>query len=129
MNKRFSRKDLAIFKQLLLKQRAQIAGTFEHFKNDALRGVSKRDGDLCSLPSDSAEHGSAIYEQSIALTLLGNEAETISNIDAAIDRIDKGIYGICESCELPIPKARLKALPFARLCIRCREAEERNGGF
>ena len=127
MKRRFNRKDLNSFKKLLLEQRAKTAGTYEHFKDDALSGISKRDGDLSSLPSDGAEIGSAIYEQSIALTLLGNEADAIIKIDAAIKRIATGLYGTCEACERPIPMARLNALPYARLCIKCREDEERNG--
>ena len=54
-------------------------------------------------------------------------ADAIIKIDAAIKRIDRGDYGTCESCERHIPKARLKALPYARLCVKCREDEERNG--
>ena len=123
--KRFSRKDLLVFKKILLKRRAQLTGTFKHFENDALNGVRARDGDLCTLPSEGAEIGTQIFDQSLALALLQNEAETIQKIDEAIERIEAGTFGICEACERPIPKARLKALPFAKLCVKCMEKEER----
>ncbi len=127
MKRRFKRKDLKLFRQLLLQRRAQLAGTFEHFRGDALNGVSKRDGDLSSLPSECAELGTAIFDQEIALDLLRNGADAIGRIDQAIERIDAGTFGICEECGCPIPKMRLKALPFATLCVKCREAEERLG--
>lgn len=130
MKSRFNRKDLSTFRQLLLKRRAQVAGTFEHFRSDALNGIARRDGDLSSLPSDSAELGTQIFDQTIALELLESEADTIGRIDAAIKRIDAGKFGTCEECGCQIPRARLKALPFTTLCVRCQEAQERagNGG-
>ena len=126
MKKRFKRKDLLVFRALLLERRRQIAGTYEHFKSDALSGVSRRDGDLSSLPSEGAEIGTALYDQAIALNLLANEASAIGEIDQAIKRIDLGTFGTCENCGRPIPKARLKVLPFATLCVKCREEEERH---
>jgi RNA polymerase-binding protein DksA len=129
MKRRFKRKDLNAFKKILLQRRAQMTGTFDHFKGDALNGISRRDGDLSSLPSDCAELGTQIFEQSIALELLRSEADTIGQIDHAIDRIREGSFGLCEECHRPIPKARLKALPFTTLCVKCREAEERLNGF
>ena len=45
-------------------------------------------------------------------------------LDEALRRLDDGRYGSCENCGLPIPEARLRALPFARLCVHCQEQEE-----
>lgn len=129
MKKRFKIKDLQSFRQLLLERRAQLTGTFEHFKEDALYGTSKRNGDLSSIPSDAGDCGTAIFDQSIALNLLANEADQIGMIDRALKRIDQGSFGSCEMCKKPIPKARLKILPFATLCVKCREAEERSNAF
>ncbi|MGR8941909.1 MAG: TraR/DksA family transcriptional regulator [Gammaproteobacteria bacterium] len=51
---------------------------------------------------------------------LGNRARTeIAQIKDAITRIDTGRYGICQSCGEPISEARLKALPYSNLCIKC----------
>lgn len=61
------------------------------------------------------------------LMLSNREKEKVEQIDAAIERIDEGVYGVCEDCEENIPMGRLKALPFTTLCVKCksqREAEE-----
>ena len=42
---------------------------------------------------------------------------TLAEIDAALRRIDEGTYGTCEFCGEPIGAGRLRALPWARLCI------------
>ena len=52
----------------------------------------------------------------------------IAEIDAALLRIDDGDYGMCEDCDEDIPVQRLRALPFARLCVDCAADRERNGG-
>jgi DnaK suppressor protein len=55
------------------------------------------------------------------LLLLGDrEREKIRNIDEALARLEEGEYGICEDCEEEIPLGRLKAMPFARLCVKCK---------
>ncbi|MEW6751523.1 MAG: TraR/DksA family transcriptional regulator [Candidatus Latescibacterota bacterium] len=71
------------------------------------------------------------------LVALGDtERRELEEILVALEKIENGTYGICEAClEEPlhmcptcpnIPKARLEALPTARLCVACQEAEERN---
>jgi len=74
-----------------------------------------------------AEPSGDIYDQASSerdrelLLLLGDrEREKIRNIDEALMRLDEGEYGICEDCEEDIPLGRLKAMPFARLCVRCK---------
>jgi DnaK suppressor protein len=44
----------------------------------------------------------------------------VEEIDDALRKIDRKFYGACERCYQPIPKARLRALPFARLCVACK---------
>jgi DnaK suppressor protein len=127
MKKRFSHRDLTSFRKLLVERRHKLAGTYEHFSRDALNGVSKRDGDLSTLPSELADASSQMFDQALALDLMANEADAIGKIDQALGRIKGGKYGDCEFCGKPIPLARLKALPSATLCVRCREQEERGG--
>ncbi|MCW2497628.1 TraR/DksA C4-type zinc finger protein [Jatrophihabitans sp.] len=64
--------------------------------------------------------GSTIaFEAAQLETLRERAGEHLDEIDLAIERLDKGTYGICERCEQPIGAARLAALPAARLCVRC----------
>jgi DnaK suppressor protein len=72
-----------------------------------------------SMPIDMAELGSGNFDQEFTLSLLRNEKDALDQIDAAIERIEDGSYGRCETCGMQIPKARLNALPFAASCVRC----------
>jgi DnaK suppressor protein len=74
--------------------------------------------------SHLAEAASATLGREIDYTLGDNAEQVISEIDAALERIEAGTYGICASCGQQIPPARLEANPWASLCIDCkREAE------
>jgi DnaK suppressor protein len=61
------------------------------------------------------------------LEVLGNRDRLqLDKIDAAISRIKNGAYGICASCSKMISKDRLEAIPYAALCIECKQKSERN---
>ncbi|MDE2038869.1 MAG: TraR/DksA family transcriptional regulator [Elusimicrobia bacterium] len=79
---------------------------------------------------DSVDEASRSIERELLFELSDNERVTLDQIDAALHKIDRGVYGACESCRKPIAKARLDALPFARYCIRCQNSAEStsNGG-
>lgn len=66
-------------------------------------------------------------DKEILFELSGNSHNTIGQIDAALRKIEKGIYGRCEICRQPIPKKRIKALPFARYCVHCQRSSEHIG--
>ncbi|MCA9229426.1 MAG: TraR/DksA family transcriptional regulator [Planctomycetales bacterium] len=59
--------------------------------------------------------------------LAAAESRELEAIEEALERIREGLDGICAGCNKPIPAARLQALPYATLCIRCQRLEERHG--
>lgn len=63
-------------------------------------------------------------DKELLFELSGNSHNTIGQIEAALRKIEKGIYGRCELCRQPIPKKRIKALPFARYCVHCQTSSE-----
>ena len=70
-------------------------------------------------------------DRDMAVETLNQQARSIHEIRAALDRIEEGSYGTCERCEEPIPAKRLDALPWARMCVKCQsatEAEAHQGG-
>lgn len=75
--------------------------------------------DLSNTPIDPGEIGSAVAAQEIGAALLENERYLLAEIGAALDRIEKGTFGVCESCGRGIARARLDALPYARHCVAC----------
>ena len=57
--------------------------------------------------------------------LLGTrERQKLDQIESALSRMEQGEYGFCEDCEENIPAARLKAMPFATLCVKCKSERE-----
>jgi len=74
--------------------------------------------------SDEADLSSAELEQSMRMRLRSREALFIKKIDEALERIQAGSFGVCESCELDIEQSRLEVRPTATLCLNCKEAEE-----
>jgi DnaK suppressor protein len=86
---------------------------------------SEANGDLSSMPIHMADIGSDNYEQEFTLSLMESDEVTLDSIEAAIEKIEDGMYGLCEDCAGPISKARLNAIPYAPLCIKCAQKHER----
>jgi DnaK suppressor protein len=79
------------------------------------------------MPTHMADLGSDNFDQELMLNLLGSEKDVLDQIDAALERIQDGSYGQCEACGKAIPKARLEAIPYAALCVRCASQREQEG--
>ncbi|MDQ3575638.1 MAG: TraR/DksA C4-type zinc finger protein, partial [Actinomycetota bacterium] len=69
---------------------------------------------------ESGEGGTMNIDRERDLALSAQARAAVEDIDLALGKITRGTYGDCERCGQPIPKARLKALPQARLCVACK---------
>ncbi|MCE9565304.1 MAG: TraR/DksA family transcriptional regulator [Planctomycetes bacterium] len=78
-------------------------------------------GGLSSTPMHLGDLGSEAYTQELNATLLMNEEFLGQEIDDAIGRHERGVFGTCEECKHKIPESRLDALPYARYCVKCAE--------
>lgn len=118
----------AKFKKLLLQEKEKILSQIDHLAADNLKS-SQRDssGDLSGYGLHMADVGTDNFQRELALGLVSNEQEMVYRIDEALRRIDDATYGTCESCGKLIKESRLRALPFARLCITCQEKQESEG--
>ena len=74
---------------------------------------------------DQADAGSKTFEREQELSIANNRRDLLVQMERAMERLDKGTYGRCESCHEPIMKARLQAFPSATLCVTCKQREER----
>lgn len=74
---------------------------------------------------DQADVGATSAERRIELSLANNARDLLVQTRHAIERIEDGSYGVCESCGEPIGKARLQAFPRATLCMSCKKQQER----
>ncbi len=104
---------------MLLDKRREILDNVNEIEQEALR-KSRLDatGDLSSMPIHMADLGTDNYEQEFVLGLMDGERKLLREIDDALQRIEDGTYGICEGTGKPIPKARLRAQPWARHCVQ-----------
>ena len=85
------------------------------------RGVGKHCQIVVKLRA-SGSIGTDNFEREFTLTLMESKDRTLEQIEEALDRIEDGNYGVCEECGAEIPKARLNAIPYAVLCVRCMPA-------
>lgn len=116
--------DMLAFRDKLQLIRAQLRGDVLTMAEVALRKSGMEGGESNGMPIHMAELGSDNFEQEFTLGLIEAEEDTLTKIDAALDRIEKGAYGKCVQCEGVIPKARLNAIPYTPLCIKCAEQME-----
>lgn len=118
--------EFAAYREQLLTLRARLRGDVTKMADAALKkSRSEANGDLSSMPIHMADVGSDNFEQEFTLSLMENDGGTLSQIENALERIEEGTYGQCEECGVKIPKSRLNAIPFATLCVRCAEEQER----
>ena len=108
----------------------EIKKQLEELKADAEKRLrEKKDLDMPEAEvGDPIDAASQSLDKEILFELSGNSHNTIGQIEAALRKIEKGIYGRCELCRQPIPKKRIKALPFARYCVHCQTSSESNRG-
>jgi len=71
-----------------------------------------------------ADDASEAFEQAKDLALRQNAEQMLIKVNDALGRFEQGIYGICENCGREIDPARLEALPYATLCLRCQRRLE-----
>lgn len=117
--------DMQVFKDQLLLLRVRLRGDVTKLADAALKkSRTEANGDLSSMPIHMADIGSDNFEQEFTLSLMESEGVTLTQIESSLERIEEGLYGQCEECGARIPKNRLKAIPYAMLCIRCAEQQE-----
>ena len=111
---------MKIYKERLLLIRSRLRGDVNALADAALQKTrSEASGDLSSMPIHMADIGSDNYEQEFTLNMMQNEEDTLTLIEAALERIEDGTYGTCQECEYDIKKSRLNAIPYTPFCIDC----------
>jgi DnaK suppressor protein len=120
--------EMLVYKEKLQALRARLRGDVTAMAEVALRKSGIEGSDSNAMPIHMAELGSDNFEQEFTLGLMEAEGDTIDHIDRALERIDDGQYGRCMQCDGLIAKARLNAIPYTPVCIKCAERQEHNGG-
>ncbi len=113
-------------REALLHLRDDLAPNVHNVTREHLRSGAS------NLSSSSGQHigdaGSDAEVRALTISLLDKDREQLFEIDAALERIRRGTYGICEISLEPIPKGRLRARPFCRLTVKCQEEYEKKYG-
>ncbi|MEU9781211.1 TraR/DksA C4-type zinc finger protein [Streptomyces phaeochromogenes] len=101
-----------------LRLRAEITHSEE-----SLAGLMRDSGDGAG--DDQADTGTKNITRESEMALAANAREMLEQDERALERLDAGTYGLCESCGNPIGKARMQAFPRATLCVECKQKQER----
>lgn len=110
------------FSRRLMERRDEIIGRTQAARENLDEQVLTSPGDVADI---SVIDTSADY----FLNLANTHQRELVEIRDALDRMHRGVYGICETCETPVATERLKNLPFARLCVDCQSERERRNPF
>jgi RNA polymerase-binding protein DksA len=116
----FDAKFLEGQRQLLLEERAKLLGQAENLEGEAAALMENLDPGDVQFDDESGEGDSLVVERERDLALSAQARAAIEQIDVAVAKIHDGTYGHCENCGTAIPKERLKALPYAALCVKCK---------
>ncbi len=125
--KKMLKTDLTTFKKLILKKKEDIV---EHIRDISEETVKKSQkdasGDISSYTYHMADVATDNYDREFSMGRVSDDREFLFELDDALKRIEDGSFGICEDCGALISKTRLKAVPSARLCIKCQEKKDKN---
>jgi RNA polymerase-binding protein DksA len=82
-------------------------------------GIVEASADSNADDEHDPEGSTIAFERSQVGALVDQAREHVAEVDAALERVEDGTYGVCASCGQPIAPARLEARPVARTCITC----------
>jgi DnaK suppressor protein len=112
-------------------RKARVAELRASLLAEQARLTSGRRSDFQVLitPENTAAEDQAplLHDQFVAITNHSRDRQRLASIESALQRFDRGEFGICEECEEEIPLERLQAIPWAAYCVSCQERIERFG--
>jgi RNA polymerase-binding protein DksA len=120
-----TRKTIEKIKEQLTAQRVELLREFTDLEEGAFSLSQSDMSGEASFDEEYADAGSFTFEREKELSIGNNIRDLLEKVGHALDRIERGTYGLCENCGDPINKDRLLALPYSSLCIRCKQREER----
>ncbi|HEY8544208.1 MAG TPA: TraR/DksA C4-type zinc finger protein [Acidimicrobiales bacterium] len=106
--------------QALEEERANYTRQAESLQAEADSLTEDREPGDVQFDEESGEGDTLAVERERDLTLSAQARAAVEEIDLAIAKVHNGTYGKCENCGIDIPKERLKALPHAALCVKCK---------
>lgn len=122
----FTKKELDQFRRRLEEEREKLLHQWAEIEEGSFATPQSELSGEMAFDEEFADAGSATFERERDLSISNNIKDLLEKIEAALERIGNGSFGLCERCGKPIERARVKALPYANLCIEDARAEGRH---
>lgn len=108
----------------------KMKGSLQELKREIIDNLVAGNADFKEIvegmeAKDFADIASDDVDRKMIETLGTQEMKRMRLIDSALTRIEQGKYGLCMKCNKKIPTERLEAIPYALMCIECKNADER----
>src|SRR2546422_1444235 len=114
------------FSRLLLDERKRLQEELSEMEEHQVKTEEKPVADAAGYEDDLVDVATETFEREKELALESSVQGMLTMVEEALQKVRAGTYGICEGCDKPIDGKRLRAIPYARLCIKCKEREERH---
>ena len=126
MAKKYSKAKLKQFRASIEKRMEEIAEDMDDIHDGILDNGNDSEGSSQEsvFSVHMADAGTDSFEQEKNYILMGRESDYYKNLEIALDRIDDGIFGICNICTDLIPEERMLEVPNATKCVGCKEKEK-----
>ena len=121
--------DKATAAKRLEEERTRLQGIRDGIQREQDEAVSDTGGELSSFDQHPGDSGTETFEMEKNVSLLEQVDDELLEVEAAIQRLDRGTYGSCQACGRPIGDERLEAMPATRFCVEDQAKAERQGGF
>ncbi len=117
--------DIERFRARLEEERERVRSAIDNIHAENPGSLAEETDEPTFQDNHMADVATETFDREMASTLEENSARVLTDIEAALARIDDGTFGVCEVCGKPIAEERLEALPWATLCIDDKRKQER----
>ncbi len=116
--------DTERFRERLVDERQRVLAAIDNIHAENPGTIGEETEELTFQDNHLGDVATATFDREMASTLEENSTHVLTEIDAALARIEDGTFGVCRRCGEPIAEDRLEALPWATLCIDCKRKQE-----
>jgi len=118
-----------VLRRTLEARRSEIQGEVDRMAAEIKTIGMDQEDEKGSLGNHLADDGSNVMEAERLSTISDDLRDVLAQVNAALDRMDDGTYGLCQRCGRPINEERLQAFPYVAFCIDCQTLIERENAL
>ena len=121
--------DKATAAKRLEEERTRLQGIREGIQREQDDAISDAGNELSSFDQHPGDSGTETFEMEKNVSLLEQVDDELLEVEAAVQRLERGTYGTCQVCGRPIGDERLEAMPATRFCVEDQAKAEREAGY